>query len=1134
MKIKKLYIKNVASIAEATIDFSTAPLCNESIFLITGETGAGKTTILDAICLALFNSTPRMASAPSRERYDFGNDGELSINDKRQLMRRNTAEMEVRLDFEGDNGIDYTATWEVHRAHRRLDGNLQPVRWTLYDHKTELTSEGVDSVGPAIQKLIHLDINQFTRTVMLPQGGFAEFLKSDESQKTEILEKITGTGLYAAIGRQIFELCKQHREEWQLEQTRLQGITLLSEEARSDISTQIQQAKAEAEKHQKHVQDAKDKLDWLKRMANVNANRESVGKDLEACRLEAKTESYVAENVTLQQWATTADAREVMQAQHKAEQRHGQLRADEGNMRQTCSQMLGGLEVCNEAYKKSHNQLEATETWLEQEQTHAAMYANGAHALLDQLDQLDSKECNLADSKKKLAVDVARLPQAQQELNQQADAEQKAIEQLKALKNDAEQRQQAVEELHLEALRKEHQALVERRGATTTAQEKLKNHIERCSRLEADKATLQQTRDEMNRLSETLPQLEAAERTAQAQWQQASHRLEMAKARIDDWATEMRAKLQPGDTCPVCGAAIDHILSPEGTQALLDDDQKHCDDCHQALVGAQTQVQTAKQRIASLSTDAQKQQTGINRQESEINDQLNDIRKAFELAQLDYHDKVTPADLDAQVQKLDQEKEKLETRIAEGARLEKELNDVRGKHANELTKLETIRKAQQKAKEAVNELTSSIKSQRDLIEQEQDNASQARDRITAAVTRPEWRECWYEKKDEFIGWLKRQAKQFAEQQQQRERLGMQLAAQRPLLDAMARAKRHVAELQPEWFGDAALPAADANFERTAQAWGDFDHKVSTWVDELNRTQAEARKLSDQLDGLVEQLALDRERIAQLAAMTESQIEAIRGRHHQRDQREATLRGNLEALDKSLAELQDKRAGLIDIDDPAALTQQQQQAETDFNDAQRRQVELQAQLKQDADNRNTFDEVAKRVAKLEATKNQWEQLNNELGDAAGAKFQKIAQSLILGELVHYANFYLQQFSNRFQLTRQAGSLTLLVSDSGMAPAAVTTLSGGESFMVSLALALALAQINGSDFSVDTLFIDEGFGTLSAGCLDMVMDTLSRLHEMGGRRVGIISHVEVLKERIPTQVQVTRDSHDNTCSKVEVVG
>ena len=246
-----------------------------------------------------------------------------------------------------------------------------------------------------------------------------------------------------------------------------------------------------------------------------------------------------------------------------------------------------------------------------------------------------------------------------------------------------------------------------------------------------------------------------------------------------------------------------------------------------------------------------------------------------------------------------------------------------------------------------------------------------------------------------------------------------------------------------------------------------------------------------------------------------------------------LRGNLEALDSRLKELQAKRSELIELDDPAALTEQQRQAETDLEKAHANRAELQAQLKQDDDNKKTLNKVNERVTQLETTKNQWEELNGKLGDAKGSTFQKIAQSLILGELVHYANVYLRQFSNRFQLTRQPGSLTLLVSDSGTTPVATSTLSGGESFMVSLSLALALAQMNGSDFSVDTLFIDEGFGTLSSNCLDTVMDTLSRLHELGGRRVGIISHVDRLKESITTQLQVERDSHDNTLSTIKVV-
>ena len=135
MMLQKLTIKNLASIEDAVIDFENGPLSEESLFLICGETGAGKTTLLDAICLALYNETPRMERAENEKYRDIGQTfsskkEDVSINDSRQLMRRNTNEAWTELEFTGSNEIPYIAKWYVARAHRKASGAIQDAKWT--------------------------------------------------------------------------------------------------------------------------------------------------------------------------------------------------------------------------------------------------------------------------------------------------------------------------------------------------------------------------------------------------------------------------------------------------------------------------------------------------------------------------------------------------------------------------------------------------------------------------------------------------------------------------------------------------------------------------------------------------------------------------------------------------------------------------------------------------------------------------------------------------------------------------------------------------------------------------------------------------------------------------------------------
>ena len=164
---------------------------------------------------------------------------------------------------------------------------------------------------------------------------------------------------------------------------------------------------------------------------------------------------------------------------------------------------------------------------------------------------------------------------------------------------------------------------------------------------------------------------------------------------------------------------------------------------------------------------------------------------------------------------------------------------------------------------------------------------------------------------------------------------------------------------------------------------------------------------------------------------------------------------------------------------------------------------------------------------------WQRVNAYIGDANGTKFQKIAQSYILGSLLHSANVYLQRLAPRYTLKAVPGTLYISLEDAyqGFSTRGTDSLSGGESFLVSLALALALADI-GDTLSVDTLFIDEGFGTLSGQSLTNAITTLRTLHSQSGRHVGVISHVDEVKANIPVQIQVIQEGN-NSSSCIQIV-
>ena len=256
MKILAIRGRNLASLeGDFEIDFTVEPLLSAGIFAISGPTGAGKSILLDTMCLALFARTPRTDQAKENnvKLQDVSNE-QLSQSDPRFLLRRGTSSGFAEVDFMALNGHRYRTRWSVARARDKENGRLQNPRLALYNLDKEEEEQGTRSdLQARIIDLIGLTFEQFTRSVLLAQNDFSTFLKAEQGEKASLLEKLTGTELYSAISRQIFERNARAKEAFDLIQTRIQGIELLTDEEENDLRTRL----AGTEKELQRVEKAK-------------------------------------------------------------------------------------------------------------------------------------------------------------------------------------------------------------------------------------------------------------------------------------------------------------------------------------------------------------------------------------------------------------------------------------------------------------------------------------------------------------------------------------------------------------------------------------------------------------------------------------------------------------------------------------------------------------------------------------------------------------------------------------------------------------------------------------------------------------------------------------------------------------
>ncbi|MDR2841200.1 MAG: AAA family ATPase [Paludibacter sp.] len=307
MKILAIRGKNLASLEnEFEIDFTCEPLVSAGIFAITGHTGAGKSTLLDALCLALFDNTPRLKNASDRVTIVDVDDKTLYQNDSRNILRRGAVEGFAEVDFLAVTGDKIRARWYLARAYKKATGTLGQANLSLenltqqnffYGTKKEILSE--------ISRLVGLSFEQFTRAVLLAQGDFATFLQANSTERADLLEKLTGTEIYARISAEIYHKTKNAKIEKEFVENNLKNIALLSAEEIENFTREKSEIEQTENQQGKLLEAIKEKIKWIVDKNLLNSNLDTAKSSLKTISTEIESakqrQEYLAQSEKAQE-----------------------------------------------------------------------------------------------------------------------------------------------------------------------------------------------------------------------------------------------------------------------------------------------------------------------------------------------------------------------------------------------------------------------------------------------------------------------------------------------------------------------------------------------------------------------------------------------------------------------------------------------------------------------------------------------------------------------------------------------------------------------------------------------------------------------------------------------------------------
>ncbi|HEX7757075.1 MAG TPA: SbcC/MukB-like Walker B domain-containing protein [Niabella sp.] len=1242
MKIFAIRIKNLASLDGITeIDFTREPLRSAGIFAITGPTGAGKSTILDALCLALYAKTPRYRLAETGIEIKDVQGSTIHQGDVRGILRDGTAEGFAKVDFEGVDGQHYSAAWNVRRAYNRIDGSLQAFSITLSNVSTHTEIPGKKTeLLEEIERLVGLNFEQFTRSVLLAQGDFTAFLKAGRDEKSSLLEKLTGTHIYSEISKRIFE---NHREQLQqLRELNLQrqGIVTLTAEETDAFLEEKAALEAAIRSNEQQAAILRKDLFWHERWSQLQEQVAVAVAQRETANVH-KT-AALPHQKQLQQIVSVQTIRPVVNRLKDVQEQLAVKTNQAEELNNRLSDLQQQQEIIDEAIEKAAETLDLKT----KEEEQAKPLLNSAKALDVQLsekaEQVKAAEAEAAAIRNKqqqqtaqfeqtreaaalveqeiarlqqwMAANESRRPIAEQEsfiLSRLEDAA-GILEQLHYYTSrisDAEQKtaahqqqKQSRESGHasirdsLEQQQKEYNALqtalagvdiprIETGKSAADAQvEELLSATAHWGLLyntikerEAQQQLLEQSKKELEQQTEKLVPAEKQLEQKRAEKDAALKIVEKARLVAAESVERLRSQLEPGAPCPVCGSTEHpYTLHNPVLDQVLTELEKSYEQSEVAYASDLALYSSLTAASDQLGKTIATQETGISRQTASI----QELEKEWAAYTVYAGSKSIPVSeiqnwLQQQLKEQKEQQKRLQEKLLNYTRQKQELENL----GTGLTLLDKRLMANENEIKDIERALVSLEEQQKTDSGEYRKAIGSLDKVKQSLavyfTSEQWLENWQKDPVAFTKRIRKFALEWKtntealeEKDRQQNILVATLKEMREqasgIKEDLARKEESVAQLQALRTEISEARSAIFNGAPVQEVETALSDAVAAARLVAAQKNKEAESLKSSLTRNLAQLEqLEKDKAAlreQEAALRKQQDEWLHNYNHQKDTT-LTEAGLLSLLAFTQDWIEAERERLRAIDDAAMQAElildertkalkehngqrssektveelmiQQKEVELLVKQNNNSVSEIDFRIKEDADNRNRIGLLLQDIEKQAQVVEDWAKLNEMIGAADGKKFRQIAQEYTLDVLLSYANVHLELLSKRYLMQRIPGSLGLQVVDQDMGNEVRTvySLSGGESFLVSLALALGLASLSSNRMKVESLFIDEGFGSLDPATLNIAMDALERLHNQG-RKVGVISHVQEMTERIPVQIRVSKRPSGK--SKVEVTG